>query len=300
MVESVGKKLQQARLRGQISVDDAARSTRMRPGAIMDLENDDYTNFPNTAYAKGFLLIYAKYLGVDVSDFADAMGNANPVAVDEYEYLNAARHARPVVHRAPSRSLMPLAFLAIMLIAAAIVMYLIVSFQRLGGGHNLEQIAENKGTVPIPAPSASTAPRIASPPASGAAPAPGAAVSPAPSAVADVLAPPIADASASPAPAPSAVPVAAVSPSATPLPAIVTLTPLMKEIVLMPLKKTRVTIRKDVPDSPPVFEDFLYPDARPLKLRGTRFWIKMEDPAAIKITRDGQPVPSDQPNVTIE
>lgn len=293
MVDSVGKKLQQARLRGQISIDDAARATRMRPGALVDLENDNYTNFPNIAYAKGFLLIYAKFLGVDVSEFADTMENANPVAVDEYEYLNASRHARPVVHRAPSRSLMPLAFLAVMLVAAALVMYLIVSFQRLGGGRNLEQIAENRGTVPVPvplpsAPAATPPAAISTPPAVAVPTAPESAASPA-AEVAGIEA-------ASPAPA---VPAASAM-SAAASPAIVALTPAMKSIELKALRKTQVTIRKDAADSRPVFEDYLYPDAPPLKVPGTKFWIKIEDPAAVQITRDGEPFPNDQRSLVIE
>jgi hypothetical protein len=74
----------------------------------------------------------------------------------------------------------------------------------------------------------------------------------------------------------------------------------VKEVVLKPSKKTWVKIRKDVADSAPVFEDWLYPDAPPLKLRGARFWVEMRDPGAVEITRDGQPVPSDQQSVTIE
>ena len=90
MVESAGKKLQQARLHKQISVEEAARVTRMRPDKILDLEEDNYSNFPSMSYAKGFLLIYAKFLGVDVRDFADTLQTPNPVSSeDDYEYLNA-------------------------------------------------------------------------------------------------------------------------------------------------------------------------------------------------------------------
>src|SRR2546423_488945 len=162
MVETVGRKLQQARLRKQISVEDAARATRVRPDKIIDLENDNYSNFPNIAYAKGFLLIYAKFLGVDVTDYADTLENANPVAIDEYEYLNAPTDHRPVVHYAPQKhSLLPLLIGAVLLIATAIIMYLVLSFQRLG---SLEQIAEKKEGIvqetpaPSPADAAKTTP----------------------------------------------------------------------------------------------------------------------------------------------
>jgi cytoskeletal protein RodZ len=104
MVNSAGKMLREARLRKDIRFEEAARATKIRPDRLADLENDDYTRFANMAYAKGFLLIYAKYLGVDVSEFSRAMGVANPVGTADYDYLNhshetyapAARRERPV------------------------------------------------------------------------------------------------------------------------------------------------------------------------------------------------------------
>jgi hypothetical protein len=281
MVETVGRKLQQARLRRQISIEDAARATRMRPDKIIDLENDNFANFPNMAYAKGFLTIYAKFLSVDVSDFADTMESTNPVAIDEYEYLNAPVEQRPVVHYAPRKqSLMPLLITALLFIAAAIVMYLVVSFQRLG---NLEQIAEKKEGGDSPAPSAAIAPALS------------------PAVPAASLEPSVevrrAEVAATPAPSP-----AVATPAPAPVTAVVTPAPVstVKEVMLKPVKKTWVKIRKDVPDSQPVFEDWLYPDARPLRFRGTRFWIEIKDPGAVEVTRDGQSVTSDQPTITIE
>ncbi len=90
MVNSVGKKLQQARLSKQLSIEEAARVTRIRPDKLIDLEEDNYSNFPSMSYAKGFLLLYARFLGVDVREFADTLHAPNPVSSDDYEYLNAA------------------------------------------------------------------------------------------------------------------------------------------------------------------------------------------------------------------
>jgi hypothetical protein len=62
-----------------------------------------------------------------------------------------------------------------------------------------------------------------------------------------------------------------------------------------------VTIRQDVADSAPVFEDWLYPGDGPLKLHGRKFWIQVQDPGAIQITQDGQPLPASlQSQIQIE
>ena len=88
MVNSAGKMLREARLKKNLLIEEAARTTKIRPNRLADLENDDYTHFANMAYAKGFLLIYAKYLEVDISEFTRAMDVGSPVGVGDYEYLN--------------------------------------------------------------------------------------------------------------------------------------------------------------------------------------------------------------------
>jgi hypothetical protein len=91
---------------------------------------------------------------------------------------------------------------------------------------------------------------------------------------------------------PAASPAAAdASPSAAPR---------LTQVSIRPVKKTWVTIRKDVAGSPPYFEDWLYPEDGPLKLKGHKFWIEVRDPAAVQVTRDGQPLPSGQSAIQIE
>ena len=56
MVETAGTKLRRARTMRHLSIEDAARATKIRPQQIADLERDDYSNFANLAYARGFLV----------------------------------------------------------------------------------------------------------------------------------------------------------------------------------------------------------------------------------------------------
>src|SRR5215207_7813954 len=97
MVESVGKKLTQARLQRGLTIDEAAHATKLRPDKIAALESDDYSRFANNAYAKGFLQIYGRFLNVDISDFARTLDSSNPISVSDYQYLsNAAQPPREV------------------------------------------------------------------------------------------------------------------------------------------------------------------------------------------------------------
>jgi len=106
MIKSAGTLLREARLRKDISFEDATRATKIRREQLVGLENDDYSRFASMAYAKGFLIIYAKYLGVDVSEFSKSLSAGNPVGIEDYEYLNNSTSTyEPAVRRPPKKKL---------------------------------------------------------------------------------------------------------------------------------------------------------------------------------------------------
>ena len=71
-MEGLGEKLQKARLARKITLEEAARVTKIRPSRIAEIEQEDFSSFPSLAYAKGFLLIYGKFLDVDVTPYLEA------------------------------------------------------------------------------------------------------------------------------------------------------------------------------------------------------------------------------------
>lgn len=282
MDDTIGQRLAKRRLQRKISVSDAARATKMRAERIVDLEKDDYSNFPSAAYAKGFLLIYAKFLGVDVagSDVGESFGPAAPGGVEEYEYLSHVPRARPLPVRRPRKSLLrPMLVAAAATMAGLSVLYFLLTFQRLGNPLELAKKIEERakaGTDDEVVPAA-LAPkeRHRADPASGTPP------------VVPPVAPPILATDA---------PVS--SPNPTPAP---TATPeKIKTILVRPLKKTWVKIQQGDANSVPVFEDWLYPDARPLTMRGTAFRIEARDRAAIEIQENGEVVPGADRVTTIQ
>ena len=144
MVDTAGKKLKQARLRKQLSLEEVARGTKIRVPRLADLEADDYTNFPSMSYVRGFLSIYAKYLGIDVSEFTDTLGSsATSVGIGDYEYLsNGSERVESVVHRKPKRSIWPLVILGFLVgmgVVAALVANFVLNAKRLG---NLDELGQ--------------------------------------------------------------------------------------------------------------------------------------------------------------
>ena len=98
-IEGLGKKFQEARVARKLTLDEAARMTKIRPQRLAEIEADDFSQFPSLAYAKGFLLIYGKFLDVDVTPYLDAFEDPESVTVDGYSYLQENERAKPVSAR---------------------------------------------------------------------------------------------------------------------------------------------------------------------------------------------------------
>ena len=215
-IEGLGKKFQDARLARGLTLDEAARLTKIRPLRLAEIEVDDFSQFPSLAYAKGFLQIYGKFLDVDVAPYLDAFETSQQMTVDGYSYLQdqpapkprriRARPRAPVVRRQRSgdrSSPLPLLIAVGVIVLGFILMRLIMNIQRIAP-HQM---------VGVPQPTASQAPPKQAPAASVAA-APSRAPSPAPAAVVEAQpkkAPPVASAPPSIAPAPSPPPQIAVA-----------------------------------------------------------------------------------------
>lgn len=279
MEDTIGQRLAKRRLQRKVSVADAARATKMRAERIVDLEKDDYSNFPSAAYAKGFLLIYAKFLGVDVagSDVGESFGSATPGAVEEYEYLARAPRPRPLPVRRPRKSLLrPVLVAAVGMSAGVSILYFLLTFQRLGNPLDLAKKIEERekadaGEDVQPDAGRNERHRKAAVSAS----------------VARETEPPV---------------LAAAAPirSETPTPAPTATPEKIKTVLVRPLKKTWVKIQQGDANSVPIFEDWLYPDARPLTMRGNKFRIEARDRAAIEIQENGEVVPGDDRVTTIQ
>lgn len=138
-MEGLGTKLKEARLARGLTLDEAGRLTKIRPGRLEEIENEDFSQFASLAYAKGFLLIYGKFLEVDVTPYMEAFETSEHVTTDGYAYLQDAPEpepSRPVTIRRRSSnggrgSLMPFVVGVLVLVIGFTVMKWILEVQRL-------------------------------------------------------------------------------------------------------------------------------------------------------------------------
>ncbi len=141
-MEGLGKKLQEARLARGLTLEEAGRQTKIRPAQLKDIENEDFSQFASLAYAKGFLVIYGKFLEVDVTPYLEAFETSETLTVDGYSYLQDAPEPEPVrptvVRRRSSSpggggrgSFLPLIIGVVVLVAGFMLLRFFLQAQRL-------------------------------------------------------------------------------------------------------------------------------------------------------------------------
>jgi len=91
---TMGSLFRAAREARGIPVEKAAHDTRIRAGRLREMESDDLSRMP-PAYARMFLIDYARYLGIRRENLNDYLPETGELGVDGYDYiLNApANHA---------------------------------------------------------------------------------------------------------------------------------------------------------------------------------------------------------------
>jgi len=307
-IEGLGKKFQEARLARNLTLDEAARMTKIRPQRLAEIEGDDFSQFPSLAYAKGFLLIYGKFLDVDVTPYLDAFEDSESVTVDGYSYLQENERAKPVsapvVRRRPAPtggtnrvSPMPLIVGIVVLVVGFLGMKFLLNVQRLAPGRGSSSAQTSPAATPAVASGGSS-----------------------PAAVPNI------GAVATSAPVASPVPTVgppetrkALAANSTAEPEVRKAKPVTKEelaqaregtnspapesadqnrVAIQPLKRTyvRVTLGDD---GKAAFERWVSPSDGPVEFRGKHVSIRVLDPEAVKITKNGQELQQNDQDVTV-
>jgi cytoskeletal protein RodZ len=85
-MQTIGERLEEARKKRGVSLQDAAESTKIRDEYLAALEANSLKSIPlETIYIRGFIRNYAKFLRIDPSkllaDFDASNGNAKDMTV---------------------------------------------------------------------------------------------------------------------------------------------------------------------------------------------------------------------------
>ena len=157
MAESVGRKLQQARLARKLGIEDVAEQTKIRPDRIIDLEADEYSHFPNLTYAKSFLAKYASFLGRDIQEELDKFQISPMISMGDYQYLSSitahnqgqqprwTQRIQPKGFRVPPAVVVVLVL--IMLVGVPVFSYVAINIRRVAGTNFADTIDKTVGTA---------------------------------------------------------------------------------------------------------------------------------------------------------
>jgi len=309
-IEGLGKKFQEARLARGLTLDEAARMTKIRPSRLAEIEADDFSQFPSLAYAKGFLLIYGKFLDVDVTPYLDTFETSSQLTVDGYSYLQESpapklRRTRPAPTR-PVRSSrssprpLLIAFGAIVL--GFLFMRFFLQFQRLPRTEQRIGVAE--ASPALPSPSGAPARPVAE---SSVAKKPEAAAITAPSATPRASNPPRIVSSTAVASAPPkepeirrAEPVRPEDLAKAGVTENATESGGPNQVAIKPLKKTYIKVVVDDEAVRPAFERWVSPADGTVEFRGQHIAVRVLDRDAIQIKKNGKLLAEGDSDVTVE
>jgi cytoskeletal protein RodZ len=330
-IEGLGKKFQEARLARGLTLDEAARMTKIRPSRLAEIEAEDFSQFPSLAYAKGFLLIYGKFLDIDVTPYLEAFEGSENVTVDGYSYLQETVPPKasrpPAVRRTTTerRSLMPVAIGAIVLIVGFFLMKLVLNIQRIAPRRPPPTAQTQAPATPAARPQVQSAPVATAPNTIARAPAQSAQANANKIAAETPIAPaqPSHPAIAATVP-PSASPMAVGRQAVAKEPEIRRAEPVKPEeltkeptaetketseaaetsgpnrVDIRPLKKTYVKVVVDNEATTPAFERWISPTDGTVEFRGQRITVRVLDRDAIQIKKNGKVVTENDADITVE
>lgn len=166
-MEGLGEKFKKARVARNLTLDEAARMTKIRPNKLAEIEAEDFSHFPSLAYAKGFVLIYGKFLNVDVSPYLEAFETSEHMTVDGYSYLQDNSPPKPrrteVVRREPrgggKSSLLPLVIGIVVLVAGFTLLKFMMDIRRIKPTARDAQALAQASSTPTATASSVIAPR---------------------------------------------------------------------------------------------------------------------------------------------
>ncbi len=269
MTGSLGNQLKQIREQQGIKVEDAARALKMKPARLLEIEEDEYGNFPSLAYARGFVMSYGRFLKFDVKPFLKDFESIDPLGKDDFPITpaNPAPNYRPFLRPGEKAQrkkppLFSLLMILIVVVVGVIGFYLYSAAQRIGlfetapaAPAAVEETMEEAQEAPV-------------------------AATPVPEGTADEAL------LSSPAPLPiaesapensTAIPPAEIDPAAATL-------------VVAVLRRTWVKVVVDEQMADPIFQDWIGPEDDALQIVGTRFFVDVADTEAVEVFMNGTPV----------
>lgn len=144
--QRIGETLRAARLAKGVSLEEAAAATRIRRSALQALESDDFDALPASVYTRGFLVNYARYLGLIAEEIAEEFDRQQR---ERAEPLQSAAQEEPERKFSLFNSKFLWAFV-LMIALGVILNFLYQEFLSAGPAPEPTEVAEAPTSAPTP------------------------------------------------------------------------------------------------------------------------------------------------------
>ncbi len=115
---SLGEQLRAARTAMSKSLEEISNDTNIGKQYLAALEEDKYDIFPAPIYIRGFLNVYARYVGLDPDALMDQYDKSN--MLDKLHETSEGAERKPKAERKISRRLIPLIVIILAIACLAI------------------------------------------------------------------------------------------------------------------------------------------------------------------------------------
>jgi cytoskeletal protein RodZ len=132
MTESIGETLREARRNKRASLEDASRATRIKIEILEQLEADEFDRLAAPTYTKGFLKLYAEYLGLDSQSVGDAYLRSQGGLRRQGLHMETEKTIRA---RKPSELQLPLRSVGLVVVGLTVVVFAVVLGKSLFSRH---------------------------------------------------------------------------------------------------------------------------------------------------------------------
>ncbi len=144
-MKTLGQILREQREKKNITFEQAEEATKIRKSYLRDLEDGNYANLPASTYIKGFLKIYAEFLGLAEKDVLAFFRREFDETKDGK--ITPKSSLKPV--RDPWIRFSPQVFFTVVFVSAVAILfaYIWVQYQSFAGAPQLEIFSPKDGIV---------------------------------------------------------------------------------------------------------------------------------------------------------
>jgi len=101
----IGARLAARRLKAGITIDKAAKDTRIPVARLREIEADDLSTFAHPTYARLFLIDYANYLRIPLEEIRAYLPGSGKLGSTDNQYLNVLLEKQGLLHGDQFKSL---------------------------------------------------------------------------------------------------------------------------------------------------------------------------------------------------